>query len=76
MTPHILLLTSAEEVGGPILVPLSSIDYAAPLGQTVRIFLHTGIYLDVTDGWDAIIRVLGGLVMQPNPNLGAAWQVR
>jgi len=66
VTPHLLLLTSAEEIGGPLLVPIASIDYAVPLGKTVRIFLHTGVFLDVTEQWDSIIAVMGGLVMKPH----------
>ena len=76
MTPHVLLLTSAEEVGGPLMVPMSNIDFMVPVGQNTRIFLQSGQFLDVTDAWDAIIRVLGGLVLQPNATLGAAWKVR
>jgi hypothetical protein len=67
MTPHMLLLTSAAEIGGPILVPIGNIAYAAPLDQTTRIFLQDrDEYLDVTESFDSIIQVLGGLVMRPH----------
>ena len=67
MTPFLLLLTSAEEVGGPILVPISNIAYAAPLGETVRIFLKDrDAFVDVTETWDSIIAIMGGLVMKPH----------
>lgn len=67
MTPHILLLTSAHEVGGPILVPIASISFAVPLGEITRIFMKDrDEYLDVTEPWDSIIIALGGLVMRPH----------
>ena len=76
MTPYVLLLTSAEDVGGPLMVPIPSVDFMVPVGENVRIFLTSGQFLDVTESWDAIIRVMGGLVMQPNTTLGAAWKVQ
>jgi hypothetical protein len=67
MTPHLLLLTSAEEVGGPILIPIANIAYAAPLGETVRIFLRDrDQFIDVTERWDSIVQIMGGLVMKPH----------
>jgi hypothetical protein len=75
MTPFVLLLTSAEEVGGPILIPIPSIDFAVPLGEVTRIFLHSSQFIDVTENFDSIVRVMGGLVMRPNTNLGTAWPV-
>jgi hypothetical protein len=67
MTPHMLLLTSAEEIGGPLLVPIGNIAYAAPLGQTTRVFLRDRPeYLDVTDDFQSIIEILGGIVMKPH----------
>jgi hypothetical protein len=67
MTPHLLLLTSAEEVGGPLLVPVGNIAYAAPVGPVTRIFLRDrDQFLDVTERWDSIIAVMGGLVMKPH----------
>ena len=66
MTPHILLLTSAEEVGGPILIPIGNIAYAVPLDHTTRIFLQDrDVFLDVTEDFRTIVHTLGGLVMQP-----------
>jgi hypothetical protein len=65
MTPYVLLLTSAEEVGGPVLVPIISIDFAVPLNEVTRIFLGTGQYLDVTEKFDDIVSMMGGLVMKP-----------
>lgn len=65
MTPHCLLLTSAEDVGGPILVPIASIDFLVPLGKTSRVFLKTGQYLDVAEQFGDIVAVMGGLVMTP-----------
>lgn len=66
MTPHLLLLTSAEEIGGPLLVPIANIAYAAPLGKTTRVFLKDRAeFLDVTDSWESIVAVMGGLVMKP-----------
>jgi hypothetical protein len=75
MTPFVLLLTSAEEIGGPILVPIVSIDFVVPLNQVTRVFLHTGQFLDVQEEFESIVRVMGGLVMKPNTNLGTAWPV-
>jgi hypothetical protein len=66
MTPHILLLTSAEEVGGLLMVPIGNIAYMAPLGTVTRIFLKDRAeYLDVTDSFESIVLILGGLVMKP-----------
>lgn len=66
MTPHILLLTSAEVVGGPLMVPISNIAYMAPLGVTTRIFLRDREeYLDVTEDFRTIVHTLGGLAMHP-----------
>jgi hypothetical protein len=68
VTPHLLLLTSAEEIGGPILIPISNIAYLAPLGQTTRIFLKDRAeFIDVTERFDTIIACMGGLVMKPWP---------
>lgn len=67
MTPHILLLTSAEEIGGSLLVPIANIAYAVPMGLTTRIFLKDRAeFLDVTDSFDSIVQILGGLVMKPH----------
>jgi len=65
MTPFILLLTSAEDVGGPLMVPIPSIDFMVPLNEITRIFLTSGQYLDVTERFDDITSTLGGLVMKP-----------
>jgi len=66
VTPHMLLLTSAEEVGGPILIPISNIAYLAPMDVYVRIFLKDrDQFIDVTESFDSIVTVLGGLVMKP-----------
>lgn len=74
MTPYVLLLTSAEEVGGPMLVPVSSIDFIVPLSEVTRIFLTSGQYLDVTQRFDDITSTLGGLVMKPRAPV--TWPVR
>ena len=67
VTPFLLLLTSAEEVGGPVLIPVNNIAYAGPVGETVRIFLKDrDAFIDVTERWDSIIAILGGLVMKPH----------
>lgn len=67
MTPHILLLTSAEEVGGPLLVPIASISFAVPLGEITRIFMKDRAeYMDVTETFESIVMCLGGLVMKPH----------
>ena len=67
MTPHMLLLTSAEEIGGPLLVPIANIAYAVPLGEVTRIFMKDrSEFLDVVERFDAIVQVLGGLVMKPH----------
>lgn len=76
MTPHILLLTSAQEVGGQLMLPIASIAFMVPLGKTTRIFLNgRDEYLDVTEEFRTIQHALGGLVMTPpranawpNPN--------
>jgi hypothetical protein len=65
VTPHLLLLTSAQEVGGPMLIPIHAIDYLVPLGQTSRVFLTSGQYLDVVEDFRTIVYTLGGLVMKP-----------
>ncbi len=66
MTPHILLLTSAQEVGGPLLVPISNVAYMAPMSTTTRIFLRDRAeYIDVVETFDQIVNILGGLVMKP-----------
>lgn len=66
MTPHVLLLTSAEEIGGPILVPVGNIAYAVPLGQVTRIFLRDRPeFIDVTEEFRTIVHSMGGLVMKP-----------
>lgn len=65
MTPFVLLLTSAQEVGGPLLVPVLSIDFMVPLNEATRVFLSSGQYLDVTERFDDIVSMLGGLVMKP-----------
>ena len=65
MPPHLLLLTSAQEIGGPLLVPIASIMFAVPMSTYSRIFLANGEYLDVTESFEAIIEALGGLVMRP-----------
>lgn len=65
MTPFLLLLTSATDVGGPLLVPIPSIDFVVPLGKTTRVFLRSNQFLDVTEQFGDIVSVLGGLVMTP-----------
>ena len=66
MTPHVLLLTSAQEIGGPVLIPIHAIHFVAPLGTTTRIFLNTDEYLDVVETFDSIVSIMGGLVMRPH----------
>jgi len=66
MTPHCLLLTSAQEIGGPLLIPIHAIHFAVPLGQVTRIFLNTDEYLDVTEDFQSIFSIMGGLVMRPH----------
>lgn len=66
MTPHILLLTSAAEVGGPLILPIASIAFMVPLDRVTRIFLNgKDEYIDVTEHFDDIISTMGGLVMKP-----------
>lgn len=64
MTPHILLLT--DMAGVRFLLTIQAIENIAPLDQGCALYTTLGERYEVRETFDAIVEVLGGLVMKPH----------